>query len=102
MTVTHARHAPTGRPCASGATLVKPKVSGAKLQTRIASALVLGGFGCFVTLQGGLVWALWMCAASYLSAKEYFTMVGRCDDRRFECSSRPHELKAPSLVQPST
>jgi hypothetical protein len=47
-------------------TLVTPKVSGAKLQTRILSALVLGGFGGFVTLSGGLVWALWMSLASYL------------------------------------
>lgn len=55
-------------------TLVKPKVSGAKLQTRIVSALVLGGFGGFVTLSGGLVWALWMSLTSFLSAREYFTM----------------------------
>ena len=55
-------------------TLVTPKVSGAKLQTRVISALVLGGFGGFVTLSGGLVWAAWMALASHLSAKEYFTM----------------------------
>lgn len=49
-----------------GATLVTPKMSGTKLQTRVISALVLGGFGGFVTLSGGLVWALWMSLASYM------------------------------------
>lgn len=54
--------------------IVKPKVSGAKLQTRIISALVLGSIGLAVVLSGGLVWALWMCLTSYLAAKEYFTL----------------------------
>ena len=46
-----------------------------KLQTRIVSALLLGAFGLFVTCTGGWVWAFWMAGASYLAAREYFTMV---------------------------
>ena len=52
-----------------------PVVNKGKLQTRVVSALCLGAFGLFVTCTGGWVWAVWMAGASYLSAKEYFTMV---------------------------
>ena len=54
---------------------VTPVVNKGKLQTRVVSALCLGAFGLFVTCTGGWVWAVWMAGASYLSAKEYFTMV---------------------------
>jgi len=69
---------PTPHPSPSqqkSSTTVVPIVNKGKLQTRIISALILSAFGLFVTCTGGWVWAVWMAGASYLSAREYFTMV---------------------------
>eukprot|EP00227_Mantoniella_beaufortii_P012956 CAMPEP_0197586282 /NCGR_PEP_ID=MMETSP1326-20131121/8295_1 /TAXON_ID=1155430 /ORGANISM="Genus nov. species nov., Strain RCC2288" /LENGTH=359 /DNA_ID=CAMNT_0043150883 /DNA_START=45 /DNA_END=1124 /DNA_ORIENTATION=+ len=63
-------------PESGGFTIVKPKVSGTKLTTRIISGVVLGVAGFLAMLSGGLVWALWVCLGGFLSAKEYFTLTG--------------------------
>ncbi len=49
-------------------------MSAGKLQTRIASALVLGAAGAGVIVAGGVSFALFMSLASFLASKEYFTL----------------------------
>lgn len=72
----HAAADASGETAARAApTVVVPVINKGKLQTRVVSALILSALGLFVTCSGGWVWAVWMAGASYLSAKEYFTMV---------------------------